>query len=265
MQIDLIVNKLSQLTGGSFIVEYKNINDVETIKQDIFNTMYSKQYEKDLNFFELSPEKDSSVITVGQIRELKKRFLHKAVEKTPIVIFNRSIGSLNNNSANALLKITEETPANTFFIFFTDSAFKVLSTIKSRSRIIRIDNKKSSISLKDYIFDLKIKNQNIPENIFDQLSEPFFKKNIIQEGLFFDCLKIFDKHSYTTVTNLYLKIIQYFLYSSIKNDVLFKYLLKLHSDFLYDINESTQFNTMTSDLLAVYFYRLQSNVVKYGG
>ena len=47
------------------------------------------------------------------------------------------------------------------------------------------------------------------------------------------------------------------------NGISFKYLIKLHSDFLKDMNESIQFNTMTSDLLAVYFYRLQSNVVKY--
>ena len=198
MQINLIINKLSGLAGGSFIIEYKNIEDIETIKNDIFRTLYTKTYEIELNFFELSPEKDSSVISVGQIRDLKKRFLHKAVENTPIVIFNRNIESLNNNSANALLKITEETPKNTFFIFFTTNAFKILPTIKSRSRIIRIDNEQISISLKDYISDLKIKNQNIPENIFDQLYNPFFEKNMIQDSQFFDCLKTFDKHTLFT-------------------------------------------------------------------
>lgn len=264
MQINLIINKLSELAGGSFIIEYKNIEDVETIKNDIFKTFYTKKYEIELNFFELSPEKDSSIISIGQIRDLKKRFLHKAVENTPVVIFNRNIHTLNNNSSNALLKITEETPENTFFIFFTTNAFKILSTIKSRSRIIRIDNEKIFISLKDYISDLKIKNQNIPENIFDQLSDPFFEKNIIQDNQFFDCLKTFDKHTFSIASGLYLKIVQYFLHSSIENKFFFKYLLKIHSDFLHDINESIQFNTLTSDLLAVYFYRLQSNVVKYG-
>lgn len=263
MQIDLITNNLFQLSGGSFIVEYREADDVDIIKESILNTFYTKQYERDLNFFELSPEKDSLEISVSQIRELKKRFIHKAIEDTPIVIFNRNIASLNNNSANALLKITEETPANTFFIFFTNSSFKVLATIKSRSRIIKIDNKNSFTSIKDYISNLKIKNEDIPESIFDQLSEPFFKKETIHDSQFFDCMKAFDKHSFSIASNLYLKIIQHFLHSSIGNEVLFKYLLKLHSDFLNDINESIQFNTMTSDLLAVYFYRLQSNVSKY--
>ena len=72
MQINLIINKLSGLAGGSFIIEYKNIEDIETIKNDIFRTLYTKTYEIELNFFELSPEKDSSVISVGQIRDLKK-------------------------------------------------------------------------------------------------------------------------------------------------------------------------------------------------
>lgn len=263
MQTDLIVKKLSELKGGSFIIEYRNHEDIDLIKDNILDTFYTKKYERDLNFFELSPEKDSMEISVSQIRELKKRFLHKAIEETPIVIFNRNIASLNNNSANALLKITEETPSNTFFIFFTASAFKVISTIKSRSRILKINNNDTLISLDDFIADLKIKNQDIPESTFDDLSKPFFSKAIINNSQFFDCMRSFDKNSLSIASNLYLRIIQHFLHISIGNDVLFKYLIKLHSDFLKDLNESIQFNTMTSDLLAVYFYRLQSNVVKY--
>ena len=263
MQIDLIVKKLSKLKGGSFIIEYRNKEDVDLIKDDILDTFYTKKYERDLNFFELSPEKDSMEISVSQIRELKKRFLHKAIEETPIVIFNKNIASLNNNSANALLKVTEETPLNTFFIFFTTSAFKVISTIKSRSRILKISNNDLSVSLNDFILDLKTKNQDIPENTFDDLSKPFFSKTIINDTQFFDCMRSFDKNSLPIVSNLYLKIIQHFLHISIGNDVLFKYLIKLHSDFLKDMYESIQFNTITSDLLAVYFYRLQSNVVRY--
>ena len=263
MQTDLIVKKLSELKGGSFIIEYRNQEDIDLIKDNILDTFYTKKYERDLNFFELSPEKDSMEISVSQIRELKKRFLHKAIEETPIVIFNRNIASLNNNSANALLKITEETPSNTFFIFFTANAFKVISTIKSRSRILKINNNDTLISLDDFIADLKIKNQDIPESTFDDLSKPFFSKAIINNSQFFDCMRSFDKNSLSIASNLYLRIIQHFLHISIGNDVLFKYLIKLHSDFLKDLNESIQFNTMTSDLLAVYFYRLQSNVVKY--
>ena len=263
MQTDLIVKKLLELKGGSFIIEYGNLENIEIIKENILNSFYSKKYERDLNFFELSPEKDSSEISVTQIRELKKKFLHKAIDETPIVIFNRNIASLNNNSSNALLKITEETPANTFFIFFTSSAFKVLSTIKSRSRILRINNNDIEITLKDYVANLKNKNQNIPESTFDELSKPFFSNSIIKDSQFFDSMKSFDKNSFPIVCNLYLRIIQYFLHSSIENIILFKYLLKLHSDFIRDVNESIQFNTMTSDLLAVYFYRLQSNVLKY--
>ena len=95
MQTDLIVKKLSELKGGSFIIEYRNHEDIDLIKDNILDTFYTKKYERDLNFFELSPEKDSMEISVSQIRELKKRFLHKAIEETPIVIFNTNIASLN--------------------------------------------------------------------------------------------------------------------------------------------------------------------------
>ena len=69
MQTDLIVKKLSELKGGSFIIEYRNHEDIDLIKDNILDTFYTKKYERDLNFFELSPEKDSMEISVSQIRD----------------------------------------------------------------------------------------------------------------------------------------------------------------------------------------------------
>ena len=69
MQTDLIVKKLSELKGGSFIIEYRNQEDIDLIKDNILDTFYTKKYERDLNFFELSPEKDSMEISVSQIRD----------------------------------------------------------------------------------------------------------------------------------------------------------------------------------------------------
>ena len=50
----------------------------------------------------------------------------------------------------------------------------------------------------------------------------------------------------------------------INNKRLYKYLCDLHSGYLYDVNESKQFNTLTNDLIAIYFTRLQTNLIKYG-
>ena len=49
-----------------------------------------------------------------------------------------------------------------------------------------------------------------------------------------------------------------------ENKKLYKYLCDLHSGYLYDVNESKQFNTLTNDLIAIYFTRLQTNLIKYG-
>jgi hypothetical protein len=51
---------------------------------------------------------------------------------------------------------------------------------------------------------------------------------------------------------------------NLDNPKLFKYLIKLHSDFIYDVDESIKFNTLTNDLIAIYFTRLNSNLIKYG-
>ena len=263
MQIDLIIKKIIFLKEGTFIIKCNNSNDYLSIKNNIKETLFSKEYQRELNFFELIPEKNSSEITISQVRDLKKKFLLKSIEDVPFVVFLPNILSLNLNSSNALLKITEEIPKNTIFIFCTDDVFKIIPTIKSRSKILNTDKEVHLKNLDDYLLTLKLQNKDIPEKIFEELSNPFFKKKIITDTQFFDTIKFLEKDNLHLIINLYLFILQHFMRSSFENEVFFKYLIKIHSEFLHDINESIMFNSMTSDLLAVYFYRLQSNVVKY--
>ena len=55
----------------------------------------------------------------------------------------------------------------------------------------------------------------------------------------------------------------YYLKKNLTNKKLYKYLFKLHSDYLIDVDESIKFNTLTNDLISIYFTRLNSNLIKY--
>lgn len=265
MEIDLIITKISRLREGSFIIEHKDDYNLTVFREKIINKFFQKKYEIDLNFFELSPEKDSQEVKINQIRELKKKFLHKTIYDLPRVVFIRDALALNINSANALLKITEETPQNTFFILMTVNIFKIIPTIRSRSRILKINQEGLKFkSIDEYLIKLKKQFPDIPENIIDDIFSTFFTKKVVSDNLFFETIKYFDKKNIKVLIDLYINLLQYFLKSAINNYTFFKYIIKLHSDFISDIDESINFNTLTSDLLAVYFYRLQSNVVKYG-
>ena len=78
-----------------------------------------------------------------------------------------------------------------------------------------------------------------------------------------DKIKLFSKDQINICSSIFLKILNYHLKKNLPNKKLYKYLLKLHSDYLIDVDESIKFNTLTNDLISIYFTRLNSNLIKY--
>jgi DNA polymerase-3 subunit delta' len=83
--------------------------------------------------------KQKSEITIEQVRSLLSRLKQKAAIQGPRIVIIDSIDQMNRQGANALLKILEEPPQDTFFLLVCHSLGKVLPTI--RSRCIRVDFK----------------------------------------------------------------------------------------------------------------------------
>ncbi len=77
-------------------------------------------------------------ITIENVRKAEK-FLHQTVEKNTwrIVIID-SADDLNRNSANALLKSIEEPPENLLFLIISSMPAKLLPTIRSRCRMLKV-------------------------------------------------------------------------------------------------------------------------------
>jgi len=263
MQIDKVISFIKSQKNGFFLIEVKTDMQSEIIENESQVSFFQKQYEVDSSFFSLKPEDASKSISIDQIRKLKREFLHTNVLDLNKIIYLKEINNLNNNSINALLKIIEEVPLKTYFIFCTQNLLKVPETILSRARIIRVEDHNVSIA-KNLSSLLKLtidQNQNISDDIISSIFNPFINSKASD---FFETFKFFDKNNVKLPSEIFLKILSFNLGQNLDNSKLFKYLIKLHSDFIYDVDESIKFNTLTNDLIAIYFTRLNSNLIKYG-
>lgn len=109
---------------------------------------------------DVSPEK--KMIDISQIRNLINILKKTSFNSKPRFILIDNIEYLNLNSINALLKILEEPPENTYFLL-VQSNNKITPTLSSRCL-----NFKINISNKDFI---KISNKLLNANIFDLINK----------------------------------------------------------------------------------------------
>lgn len=78
-------------------------------------------------------------ITAGELREGLNRFLGQAAASSAWrVVIVDSADDLNEQSANALLKLLEEPPARTVFLILAHSPRGLLPTIRSRCQMLRL-------------------------------------------------------------------------------------------------------------------------------
>ena len=261
MEINQIIKKINSENQGLFLIEINNSEKLELIEKEIKSCFFEKQYEIDTCFLELKSETVSKFISIDQIRKLKKEFLHTNVLNLNKIIFIKEITELNNNSINGLLKLIEEVPQKTFFIFCTSNLLRIPKTVLSRSRILRLNDFNSDVRLNIFAQDLINQNQNIAEEIIQNLIYSFISLEKID---FFENVKLFTKNQIDICSIIFLKVLNFNLRKYSDNRKLYKYLFDLHSDYLYDVNESLQYNTLTNDLISIYFTRLHSNIIKYG-
>tara|TARA_B100000963_G_scaffold56398_1_gene44470 strand:- start:82 stop:870 length:789 start_codon:yes stop_codon:yes gene_type:complete len=261
MQIDKVVNTIKSESSGFYLFEITNNESISYLEKQILNSFYEKQYEIDTSFITLEPEEKSKFITIDQIRKIKKEFLYKNVLNLSKVIFVREVNYLNINALNGLLKIIEEIPLKTYFIFCSSNLISLPETIISRARVIRdLNTQIYSNDFNSMKEDIVRQNQNISEELINSIINPFINLKSID---FFEKVKLFNKDQLNVCSLIFLRILNHYLKGNLNNKKLYKYLLKLHSDYLNDVDESYKFNTLTNDLISIYFTRLNSNLIKY--
>ncbi len=83
-------------------------------------------------------KKSSEVITVNQIRALTDFFCLTSHQNGRRVALIAPAEQLNLNAANGLLKMLEEPPGQTIFLLVTNQLSRILPTVRSRCRLMRM-------------------------------------------------------------------------------------------------------------------------------
>lgn len=114
--------------------------------------------------FNEKTKKVNQNISIEQVRELKDKVLHKSFLNLPKIIIIKEVERLNKDSANALLKILEEPPANTYFFLLTDNLDGLLETIISRCQSIRFYQQPIE-KVRDYLISEYQANNKLATNV----------------------------------------------------------------------------------------------------
>ena len=82
--------------------------------------------------FDHDKKKHKSQIVIDDIREMKQKFALSAVDNSIRVTIIDAADEMNPHAANALLKILEEPPHNSYFLLISHNPSLLLPTLKSR-------------------------------------------------------------------------------------------------------------------------------------
>ena len=153
----LSIGEKNHYNIGNFTIDNKN----RTYK------LIQLNINPNFSLIDILPEKKN--IDINQIRQLITNMNKTSFNDKPRLILIDNIEFLNINSVNALLKILEEPPENTYFILIHNHK-KVLQTLKSRciEFKIRLTNKESLLIIEKIIED------NIENNINKDLINHYF-------------------------------------------------------------------------------------------
>ena len=144
---------------------------------DVFNKILNNEYD---NIKIIQKNEKSSHITIDQIREVISSCSYETFLGKSRFILILNAEDLNSNSSNALLKILEKPPENTYFFLLRNSNGVVGSTILSRCFKLNIKiSKLESLSIFEKLvedFDLKTFDNLY---IFNEFDSPGSKINRI--------------------------------------------------------------------------------------
>lgn len=101
-------------------------------------------------------EPQGTMIKKEQIIELKKLFSEKPIYTKDNIYIIKNAEKLNGTSANTMLKFLEEPEDNIIGFFITNNVNNVISTIKSRCEILRLNYNIEQIDINKELLDISI-------------------------------------------------------------------------------------------------------------
>ena len=140
---DLAFHILAKEYGEQAKATFNNHPALKIVQRDITETdkkeldkLFNSKKGEVVTEERINQSKKNKSIKIEQIRELIEHISLTSSSQSRIIIID-SINELNANAANALLKTLEEPPAKTIIILICHNPDTVLSTIRSRCRVLR--------------------------------------------------------------------------------------------------------------------------------
>lgn len=223
-----------------------------------FATQFAFSIDAETKIITKQPNK--TVITIDQIREINDFLQKNSIAKQQKVLIIDSICSLNKQASNALLKPLEEPINNTFLILIAHQLNKVLPTILSRCRLIKVpalnfdnfcqvilQNNQSSVFLPTELKFLSVLSGNSPAIALQ------YGKNLLE---FYQLwLESFTKNNFQTKLNKFIqqKDFDFIIFEMVITHFLNSWLkFKMQSLGTYFFNEEQVFaslNLATSQII----------------
>ena len=286
---NLLPNKIlltgqSGLGKSTFAYHFINsiLSDKENCSYDFINftinplnrsfRLIKQQYHP--NFYLIENFIDKRTINITQVKNMISYVNKTSYERKIKFILIDNAEYLNLHSVNALLKIIEEPPSNTFIIFIHNSSIKFIETLKSRCIEFKIffSNQEKQKILDNLLiyYDLKI-DLNFLEKIKSFYDSPGTILNLIKlinEGVIdtnkTDLINVISnlmefnlKNKSNINLNLLQNIIELFFFNEIKKNINKNKISLNYSNVLKRLNFFRTYNLDMNNT----FYEIKENIV----
>ena len=226
------------------------------------------------NFFLIENFNDKQIIDIKQVKNMIGFVNKTSYEKKIKFILIDNAEYLNLSSVNALLKIVEEPPSNTFIIFVHNSSVKLIETLKSRCIEFKIffSNHEKQLILKNLLtyHDLKI-DINLLEKIKSFYDSPGIILSLIKlinEGVIdmnnpnlisviSNLMEFILKNKNNTNLNLLQNAIELFFFQELKKTNNKNKISLNYSKVLKSLNFLRKYNIDMNNT----FYEIKENIV----
>ena len=286
---NLLHNKIlltgqSGLGKSTFAYHFINfiLSDKEDFSYDFMNftinplnrsfRLINQQYHS--NFYLIENFIHKRTIDIKQVKNMISYLNKTSFQKKIKFILIDNAEYLNLHSVNALLKIIEEPPSNTFIIFIHNSSIKLIETLKSRCIEFKIffSNQEKQKILDNLLiyYDLKI-DLNFLEKIKSFYDSPGTILNLIKlinEGVIdpnkADLINVISnlmefnlKNKNNINLNLLQNIIELFFFKEIKKTINKNKISLNYSNVLKRLNFFRKYNLDMNNT----FYEIKENIV----
>tara|TARA_Y100001958_G_scaffold159297_1_gene160189 strand:+ start:3169 stop:3951 length:783 start_codon:yes stop_codon:yes gene_type:complete len=142
---------------------------INSIKTKANTICLESKITNDNNVLILKKSQNSSEFKFEEIKKIIDFCKYKSFDIKPKFVVIKSINYLNNNSANALLKLTEEVKENVYFFFTSNFLSSNSKTLESRffKKKLFLNKKFYNQIILNFFQNNNIKKNNIEENIND--------------------------------------------------------------------------------------------------